>query len=285
MQEQAVDSFSPPPQQQRGCFCSPCIDYEPRARTIRWWLLGGSALSMILAYVSVRGCSFIKMDFDGDNSNLFDPYVLGLFNMAIYDEDGDIYGCVPQNGDERFKDAAFGAGRTFGVLTAIFSTTNFLLAVWTLLVMRPDWADRAWRCLQALCATALFCQLTTFAPFGSSVCTQVDVETFGTVVTIETECGPGAASGFAAVNVILLMAMVALTCVVPAPIHPHFIRWKDDDDADASFDDGDDRSYSDKHATDDELLFDDGGNALPVIVEESVDLPDGTLIISRHQID
>jgi hypothetical protein len=219
---------------------------------------------MVLAYVSVSQCSFIALNF-GDTASFYDPLVLGLFNMAISDEDGNIYGCVPQNGDERFKDGAFGAGRTFGVLTATLTTFIFLLGGWIVFVMRPDWAEQAWRCLQGLIVTALFCQLTTFAVFGSSACTSVDVESFGSTVTVGTDCNPGVASAFGAVNVILLLILAFWACVVPAPVHPYFIRWVDDDDADGceshddegSFLDGDDRDYPSKNDSTDDELYDD----------------------------
>lgn len=253
-----IDSLSSPAHlQSQGSMCSPSIS-AIRARKIRWWLLGGTGLSILLSYVSVSRCSFMFLDF-GETTIFYDPVVLGLFNMAIADEDGNLYGCIPQNGDERFKDGIFGVGRTFGVLTAIITTFNFLLAGWILLFMRPDWADHAWRYLQGLIMTALICQLTTFAVFGSSVCTSVEVESFGTMVTVGTECLPGVASAFGGINVILLIIVISLACVVPAPVHPYFIRWVDDEAWESqhervgSFQDGDNSDYPDKNdSTDDD---------------------------------
>jgi hypothetical protein len=264
-----IDSLSSPIQpESQGTWCSPCINDEPRARTIRCWLLGGTGLSIIFAYVSVSRCSFLSLNY-GETATFYDPIVLGLFNIAIADEEGKVYGCVPQNDDARFKDWAFGVSRMFGVLTAIVTTFIFILQGWIMFVMRPDWADQAWRYLQGLFGTALFCQLITFAVFGSSVCTSVDVESFGTMVTVETDCSPGAASAFGGINAILLIILIFSACIIPAPVHPHFIRWVDDDiacesqhDSDGSYQDGDDKpQYPNQNdATDDDDYYDDDGD-------------------------
>lgn len=186
---------------------------------------------MIFSFVAVADCSFLMLDY-GENNNLFNPHQLGLFNMAVFDEGGNPYGCVPQHGDDRFRDGAFGAARAFGVMTVMLEIVLFLFTTWVLLVMRPDWAVQGWKILQCLYMLALFCQLLMFSTFGSSVCNVVEEDTFGSDQPIPSDCGPGTASVLAALNVIVLIGIELLVCMVPAPIHPYFIRWPDDDDVD-----------------------------------------------------
>lgn len=222
------DEVSSAPQVFHG-FCL-CVVLDPvRQERLRWCMCGVSALSMIFAYAAVAACSFMILDYH-ENNKLFNPAQLGLFNMAVFDEGGHAYGCIPQNGDVRFKDGGFGAGRAFGVLTVIVETILFLLLGWILLFMRPDWSVLGWRVLQRLFILTLFLQLLTFSAFGSSVCSEIIEASFGSSQPITTECGPGAASKLAAINVILLILLIVVSCMVPAPIHPHFIRWTDDYD-------------------------------------------------------
>lgn len=218
------------------CRCCGVVVDPVRQEQWRWCLLGCTAISMIFSYVAVSDCTFLFLDY-GESNNLFNPPMLGMFSMAVFDESGKKYGCVPQNGDERFKDGAFGAGRAFGVMTVMLETILFLVTAWILLVMRPDWALQGWKIMQCVYMVTLFCQLIMFSAFGSSVCEVSQEETFGNDQPIPSECSPGMASTLAAINVILLIALTTLICMVPAPIHPYFIRWSDDDDNDMGTDD------------------------------------------------
>jgi hypothetical protein len=248
------------------CRCC-CVVWDPdRQQQLRWWLLGTSTISMIFSFVAVADCSFLILDY-GESNNIFNPHQLGLFNMAVFDEGGNPYGCVPQNGDDRFKDGAFGAGRAFGVMTALLETLLFLVTAWVLLVMRPNWAVQGWKSLQFLSLLALCCQLLMFATFGSSVCKVVEEDTFGSDQPIPSDCGPGAASTMAALNVIVLIGLTVLVCIVPAPIHPYFIRWSDDDD-DIGMDDQVDDLLGEREIgnrnkrwkSDDDVVFPDDSN-------------------------
>jgi hypothetical protein len=211
------------------CRCCGVVVNPDRQEKLRWWLLGMTTISTIFSYVAVADCSFLILDY-GESNNLFNPPQLGMFSMAVFDESGKAFGCVPQNGDERFKDGAFGAARAFGVIGAMLQTLVFLVTAWILFVMRPDWAVQSWKMLQCLFVVALFCQLLMFSAFGSSVCEVSKEQTFGSDQPIQSDCSAGAASMLAAVNVVLLIGLTVLVCMVPAPIHPYFIRWSDDDD-------------------------------------------------------
>jgi hypothetical protein len=227
----------------------PAVVDPEKQQSLRWWLLRLTAVSTVFSYVAVSHCSFLVLDY-GASNNLFNAPHLGLFNRAVFDEGGNAFGCVSQNGDDRFKDGAFGAGRAFGVMNAMVETVLVVLAFWLQLVMRPDWAEQGWRVLQCCYTVALFCQLLAFSAFGSSVCETMLEDTFGSLQPIASTCGLGAASTLALINVFLLLILSVMVCLVSAPIHPYFIRWADDDEDDDNDnpEEGEDSLYGDNRS-------------------------------------
>ncbi|KAG7346366.1 hypothetical protein IV203_005434 [Nitzschia inconspicua] len=184
-------------------------------------------------YVAVAECSFIRLDY-GSNINRFNQPDLGMFNMALFDEGGKPHGCVPQNCYERFKDAAFDAGRALG--SHYSHDGNNHVCDYRMDIARDETelvhfeVGRFYKCLYGI---YLLCQLIMFSAFGSPVCKLSEERTFGNNQPIPSTCGPGVASILGALNVILFIGLTVLVWLVPGPIHPYFIRWADDDNDDA----------------------------------------------------
>ncbi|KAL3903770.1 MAG: hypothetical protein SGARI_005236 [Bacillariaceae sp.] len=248
-------------------FQEPIVGDPERQQRLRWWLMRLTAVSAIFSYVAVSHCSFLMLDYGASNT-IFNAPQLGLFNRAVFDEGGNAYGCVSQNGDERFKDGAFGAGRAFGVMNAMVETVLIVFAFWVQLIMRPDWAEFGWKVLRSGYIVALLCQLLAFSVFASEVCTTMYEELIANMQPVPSTCSLGAASKMALINVFLLLALSIMVCLVPAPIHPYFIRWTDDEDDNDPVEEEPFTSDDDYRSGDD---FD--GGSRPYDSEDGIEMP------------
>jgi hypothetical protein len=174
-------------------------------------------MSMTFSYSSTWGCQFLLVRAKGDNKA--NAMGFGMFSEAFYDEADNRRGCLPYLTtfqEQYVSDPAFGAGRTFSVMTVLLLTSATGLLLVTLCFVRPGRLV-VWKMIRMLLVGSAFTQLFAFSVFASDFCNHFD--------DLETECHAGPAAALASVNVFWIVFLILVSVMVPPPLNPVFRLW------------------------------------------------------------
>ena len=175
-------------------------------------IVAGSALAALFSILQVSGCSFMSSSaVDGAEPGSSE---LGLYTYMSYGEDGEKLGCLNYSGQMEI-DGMLKAARAFGVITAMWSTTAFVLVVATICLL-PKW-HRIWYSLaRALLVTATVTQLFTFFALGSQHC-------------LSNSCKISALGVLGIFNLFLLATLSVAIVLLPSPRSPLFVIWNEEE--------------------------------------------------------
>jgi hypothetical protein len=183
-------------------------------------------MSMTFAYSSTWGCQFLLVRAKSDNKA--NAMGFGMFSEAFYDEADNRRGCLPYLTtfrEQYVSDPAFGAGRTFSVMTVLLLTLATGLLLLTLCFVRPGRLV-LWKVIRMLLVGSAFTQLFAFSVFASDFCNHYD--------DMETECHAGPAAALASVNVFWIVFLILASVMVPPPLNPVFRLWDSSSGSDSA---------------------------------------------------
>jgi hypothetical protein len=188
-----------------------------RVKKFRFLLLFVIAYVWLVTIVGVRGCTFILVGSTGNDS--LDLKGFGLFNHAVYEEDGDFRGCLAYSNTERGSfSPSFQASRVFGTISALLMTVVTLCVVIQLFCSIAK--EEIWLFIRALLPISLLSQLLSFVAFNMNECSE----------SAGNECVPGGAGIMLILNVIVVFFLSIFVCKLPPPSNPVFVKWHDQQD-------------------------------------------------------
>lgn len=182
-----------------------------RSRCFRYMILFMIILTWALTIFSIRRCTFVMVSATADPSQKFG---MGVFARAVYHE-GNMLGCLayPEDVLDEFS-GAFKASRVFGTIAALLM--SFVLVCGVLQLFTTIAKDVVWFVIRGMVSASVLFQGLVFLIFKTSVCEENE----------EIECSVGGAAMITVVNCLLLLGLAVLSCVVPPPANPVFVRWR-----------------------------------------------------------
>lgn len=188
-----------------------------RVTKFRFFLVFAITYVWLVSIVGVRRCTFILLGPIGSDRLYFRG--VGLYTHAVYEEDGDLRGCLAYSDTERGNfSASFQAGRVFGAVSALLMTVVTLCVVIQLFCSIAK--EEIWLFIRALLPFSLVSQLLAFVAFNMNECSESE----------GNECVPGGAGIMVILNVIIIAFLSVFACKLPPPSNPVFVKWQERQD-------------------------------------------------------
>jgi hypothetical protein len=206
----------------------PCVKSYGAQRTLRRMILLLSALAVVLASMATCGCTFFLSGPEDDYRSELEGY--GLFKRAIYDkEDGSFLGCIDYSKFwlAEINDRPFKVARIFGVFSMALTVLAFICCALVMLFTKRG-KSCWWGIMRMSYFFAFLNQLFVYSVWATKICKEFNGE--------ETQCLAGPNGVIGAFNVMVLLALIIFSCIVPEPCHPMFRLWYSQDPEQGPYD-------------------------------------------------
>ena len=166
----------------------------------------------VFCILSVSRCTFLVQQ----NSLVEQNLEMGLFSRAVYDEDGDLLGCVSYTDHSAdFIDNMFKVGRAFGIIAALCTSIVFLFTSVSILFL-PKGCEILWSAARFYSSAGCIGQMFSFFVLNSSHCQSE-----------EHSCKLSSVGKLAVFNILFMGALTIKLFLEPQPKKP-WICWYQD---------------------------------------------------------